>query len=181
MPPFRICHGKKPSLIARARPLRNFAAKHGLGHYDRFFFSSFSASQRGSATVGAQLQAPSTFRFLPQFGQYPVALVITDLGLSFGDRNFVGPTVTTQRTINQIKRLLQMLRDRFQASRAIGFEVAGKITNQTDIWHNNFSAVMFPNQLRSALRFQCSDLPKVRAKINGPWPEFLLKFQRPEF
>ena len=113
--------------------------------------------------------------------QNSLPFIIADLGLGVGHRHFVPPSIRALRTIEQIKLALHILRERFQAARAVRLQTGRKPAPNAYILNDLVLAVMFFDQIRPPAALDRCDLPVIRTQVNGTRLKLLRKLYRMKF
>src|SRR5262249_4387911 len=105
------------------------------------------------------------------------ALIIADLGVGLGNRNFFAAPIDAQRPVQQVERAIYWIANRIETASTTDFHGGVQLAHHAYVVDVVPMAAMLDNHLGTPLRFQGSHLVYVASEVNRTRLEFLVEFQ----
>ena len=202
MSPFRICHDYYLSYLPRdVAPAKSGIrllqlVSQAIQGVPTGIAAFLSAIARLVITILAALRAEALAIWpthgLDRHGQQnlfaehvfqlqPIALVITDLSLSFADVDLVGTLLGFQRPVEQVERAIHVQLDILDAAGAVDIHAASQRRDYADIVYRMLSAMVLTDEFGAALQLQRSELTNVGTEVHRAGKELLIELKLTEF
>ena len=115
------------------------------------------------------------------FEQNSCTLIIADLRFCVGHGELIAPGVHPERTIEQLKIALHILRNRFETAGTLQFEAGRQTSTQTYVFDYLMLAMMLFDQFGAAGGFKRSALANLVPEIQYSGLKFLIEIARTNF